>query len=408
MVDQLAALLGLDPNLTELVEVVRLAEDALDHLATVFVHGDRDVSAIATTEDEAALRGDERLAWNLRHGRGFAASATTSTARRFTAAASATAGARRIGDEVGAEEVGDTSVVVEPELVFLGFLMDARAAPDHLVKLDRGVQVTEENHGVEPLDVHAGLQQVYGAGDEGSLAGAAHRLDHVRAVVGAAHALEGVVVLRLALVVAAPADVEVVHLHGHAVGMNLARAKDDDLLLWAAVLAEQFEKIGAHGRSPHVDEQLVIEILAGVVVLGQLFLSDGLAGLDVGGLGGEHFGLGEDFGVDGRLALDDFAGGEVAVFLRLNQRVFIDRLAKILVVVGGDLGVFVGLGLRLAKLARRGGQADVNRLGVALEHLGPLAPGGPMTLVDDDDAEGVFRVMLRQKAGKVIVFIVQA
>ena len=32
-----------------------------------------------------------------------------------------------------------------------------------------------------------------------------------------------------------------------------------------------------------VDEQLVVEVLAGVFVLGEVFLGDGLAGLDVGG-----------------------------------------------------------------------------------------------------------------------------
>jgi hypothetical protein len=64
-------------------------------------------------------------------------------------------------------------------------------------------------------------------------------------------------------------------------------------------------------------------------VLGEFFLGDRLAGLDVRGLGGEHLGLGEHLGVNDSLALDDLAGREVAVFLRLNQSVFIDGLAEV-------------------------------------------------------------------------------
>ena len=141
--------------------------------------------------------------------------------------------------------------------------------------------------------------------------------------------------------------------------MNLAGAEDDDLLFRPAVFAEQLEQVGAHRRRAHVDEQLVVEVLAGVFVLGEVFLGDRLAGLDVGGLGGEDLCLGENAGVDGGLALDDFAGGEVAVFLRLDQRVLVDRLAEVGVVVGGDFGVFFGLVLatRGAGAAWRSGRS---------------------------------------------------
>ncbi|MEI2707325.1 MAG: hypothetical protein V9E89_19275 [Ilumatobacteraceae bacterium] len=81
-------------------------------------------------------------------------------------------------------------------MYFCRLFVDACAAADHLVELDRRLQVAEEDDGIQPLDVHAGLQQVDRAGDEGAFAGAAHRLDHVGAVVRAAHAFEGVVVLR--------------------------------------------------------------------------------------------------------------------------------------------------------------------------------------------------------------------
>lgn len=77
------------------------------------------------------------------------------------------------------------------------------------------------------------------------------------------------------------------------------------------------------------------------------------------GLAAEHLGLCENPCVDCGLALDDFAGREIAILLGLNQRVFIDGLAEILVIVRGDFVVF------------RGGERD--RLG--REGLG-LARGG--------------------------------
>ena len=55
-----------------------------------------------------------------------------------------------------------------------------------------------------------------------------------------------------------------VHLLRDAVGMDLAGAEDDDLLLRTAVLAEQLEQVGAHRGGAHVDEQFVIKVLAGV------------------------------------------------------------------------------------------------------------------------------------------------
>jgi hypothetical protein len=113
-----------------------------------------------------------------------------------------------------------------------------------------------------------GFQQIHGAGDEGALARAAHRHDHVRSVVGPAHALEGVVVLgRPWPVLPTPAHVEVVHVLGHAVGMDLAGAEDDDLLLRPAVLAQELEQVCAHFGRAQFDEQFVVEVLAGVFAL---------------------------------------------------------------------------------------------------------------------------------------------
>src|ERR1035437_2850624 len=65
MINELAALLGNDPKLAELIEVACLFQHALDHLATVLIYRNWHIAAIAPTEDEAALRDDDRMAGNL-------------------------------------------------------------------------------------------------------------------------------------------------------------------------------------------------------------------------------------------------------------------------------------------------------------------------------------------------------
>ena len=248
VVDESAALLRFDPQRAEVVEVVRFGNHALDHFAPVFVHRNRRVAPIAATEDEAALRVDDDV-WPPISATAGPSSPLAIAAGVATVTPAAATGARRLGDEVGAEQVGDAGVVVEPELVFLRLFVDAGAAPDHLVELDGRLQVAEEHHGVQALDVHAGLQQIHGAGDEGAFAGAAHGLDHVGAVVGAAHALEGVVVLGRLAVAPCTSARRGCSSAGHAVGVDFAGAEDDDLLLRPAVLAQQLEQVGAHRRA---------------------------------------------------------------------------------------------------------------------------------------------------------------
>ncbi len=118
------------------VEVVRFGNHALDHLAPVFVHGNRRVASTAAAEDEAALCiHDDELASHLGHVGAVFAFATAAGVAAITPTTAT--GARRLGDEVGAEQAGDVGVVVEPELVLLRLFVDALAAPDHLEELDR-------------------------------------------------------------------------------------------------------------------------------------------------------------------------------------------------------------------------------------------------------------------------------
>lgn len=124
--------------------------------------------------------------------------------------------------------------------------------------------------------------------------------------------------------------------------MDFTITKDDHLLFRAAVDTEQPEQILAHGGGAQFDEQLVIEILAGVFVLGQVSLGERLAGADILHACLEDRLFGEDAFFDIGLALDDLTGGQIAVLLGLNEGVFVGRFAEISDVVGGDLLILGG------------------------------------------------------------------
>ncbi|MGH8499425.1 MAG: hypothetical protein ACRERV_11560, partial [Methylococcales bacterium] len=158
----------------------------------------------------------------------------------------------------------------------------------------------------------------------------------------------------------APAGVKIVHVLGYAVGMNFAGTEDDDFLFWPTVLAQQLEQVFAHFWGAQFDKQLVVKIFTGVFVFIEIFLGQRFAGFDVARTGFENFSLGEHTVVDAGFAFDDFASGQITVFLRLNQGVFVDRFAKILAIVGGNF-LIIGRGVvGFFQPAWRGGKADVN------------------------------------------------
>ena len=59
-------------------------------------------------------------------------------------------------------------------------------------------------------------------------------------------------------------------------------------------------------------------------------------------------------------AFNDFASGEVAVLLGLDQGVFVDRFAKVFAVIGGDFLIVSSGVFGFVQLARRGGEANVD------------------------------------------------
>src|SRR5699024_8487105 len=107
VVDQGATLFRLDPQGAKVGQVVRLGQHAADHLAPVFVHRNGRGLPVPVDKDEVALRVDDDM-WRayFTHTRAIILIAVATTA--FIAATGATAaGARWIGDEIHAEQVGD-------------------------------------------------------------------------------------------------------------------------------------------------------------------------------------------------------------------------------------------------------------------------------------------------------------
>ena len=97
---------------------------------------------------------------------------------------------------------------------------------------------------------------------------------------------------------------------GHAIGVDFAGAKDDGFLLWPAVFAQQRKQVGAHFGRAQLNEQLVVEVFAGVFVLGQIVCREQQAGFDVSDLGLQDVCFGEGGAVDAGFAFDDFAAAK--------------------------------------------------------------------------------------------------
>src|SRR3989338_8902201 len=100
-----------------------------------------------------------------------------------------------------------------------------------------------------------------------------------------------------------------------------------------------------------------------------------------------------------------FTGSEVAVFNPLAHIVLVDRITEVLEVIGIDLGI--GLGgfglLRDFELSGRGGEADLDSVGVTPQNFRPLAPSRAVALVNDDVAKIVGWVMRGQETRRPVL-----
>jgi hypothetical protein len=173
------------------------------------------------------------------------------------------------------------------------------------------------------------------------------------------------------------------------------------------MFAQSLEQIPAHGSDPLGNNEIVVEGICDVLGL-QVFGQNIFAGSGVDCLALQHFLTRKNLPIDRRLEPHDLAGSEIAVFLCLDQRVFVHRFAKVREVVSGDFRIVRRLLLGLAQLARGGGEADMNGVRVTLEHFGPTPPCRAVALIDNDDGEGIFRVMIGEETGVVVICVIEA
>ena len=99
-------------------------------------------------------------------------------------------------------------------------------------------------------------KQIHRGGDEVAARGGTQVRELVVAAAGGG-AFEGVIFEPLLALVGAPVGVEVVQTDGHIVGVAVAGAEDDGLLLGTAGLQEVFEQVPAHGQDAVGQEDAV-------------------------------------------------------------------------------------------------------------------------------------------------------
>jgi hypothetical protein len=193
--------------------------------------------------------------------------------------------------------------------------------------------------------------------------------------------------------------------------VTIASAKDDGLLLGPAGRQQIVEQVLRHGGHALREEQSVLEG-GRVIASSRRDPANRLAGVGIAqGLALEIFLIHAGLALVPWLVIEedvasyDLAGGEVAVLDALSHVVLVDGLAEVAEVVGIDLAVGLGLTAPLAhlELSRGRRQADLHGIRVAREHLGPLAPGRAVALVDDDMAEVVHGVVRDQERRRRLV-----
>ena len=161
---------------------------------------------------------------------------------------------------------------------------------------------------------------------------------------------------------------------GHIVGVAVAGAEDDGLLLGAAGIQEILEQVPAHGQDA-VGQEDAVFVLGSLIEVFNLFGGDGLAGDGVHGVAGDDLFLGDTGVVEVHPALLDFAGGQVAVLDGLGDVVLVGRFAEIGEVVGGDLRV----GQNLLRDAVGRGEIDIGLIALdrrlSLRRPAAIPPG---------------------------------
>ena len=196
----------------------------------------------------------------------------------------------------------------------------------------------------------------------------------------------------------APRVVQIVHRDCNVVRVAIRRAKDNRLLFGSTCCQQILEQILGH-RDHTIRQQDAFFKCRLVVPFLQLSVRDRFACVRVRRMARQHIVNRDARIVQIYSTLLNLARRQVSILDPLHHRVFVRGLAKMPEIVRADFGV----GFRFFRflgendLARRRRQSDLHRIGIAREDFRPLAPRRAMTFINDDVAEIVDGVILKEK-----------
>jgi len=171
------------------------------------------------------------------------------------------------GDEILPKEARGVGIVVHAEHELAAGRVEPCAPPEHLVEGDGRAHVLEKDDVAHTGHVHAGGEQLHGGGDEVRARGPP-QLGQVLRAAHAGRALEGIRLQALLAILGAPGGVEIIHLGSHPIGVGIAGAEDDRLLLGAARSQQVLEEVRGHGLHPVGQKEAILEAGGHVLLAG--------------------------------------------------------------------------------------------------------------------------------------------
>src|ERR1051325_8962080 len=242
MLHQFITLVGHNPFFAELVERLRLLDQAGREVLPVFFRRDRHRFAFDRDDDQAS---------GVRHLYANAFFDFGDGRWRWRASNNAGAFGRRRSlprHKLRTEESGRVRVIVDAKHQLTRRRFQPRPAPDHLIESDGRFDVTEENYIPHVRHVDACRQQVNRRRDE-VMPRPAFEVCDVIAAAALRRTLESVVVNGRAAILSTPSGVQIVQGNGYIVGTTIAHAKDNRFLFGRTrrdKLAEQILSHDAH------------------------------------------------------------------------------------------------------------------------------------------------------------------
>ena len=202
----------------------------------------------------------------------------------------------------------------------------------------------------------------------------------------------------------APFLIDVVHGDHDLIGVGIPGAEDDGFLMGSAGFQKELKQVFTHGLYTVVQHEFDFILLGRVLIFDFLgFYLFARIGVNSGSL--NNIVPSNLFFIQIHSSANDFTGRQITVILACADGIFIDRLAKVLEIMGGDLFIlFPPFRILFAAADNSGGsgQAYMNSVRVIFENNTPFTPGTAVAFVENDMAEIIFRVIIPPEFGLVV------